>query len=181
VGGYFDIQTASTAGNWSNAPTAVQVMGPGVHRTGDIVQSVRDEDSSYATSSTSVPFDNTIPQRTEGNELMSVSITPSSAVNLLDLTSQAVLGHSNNAVMIMSLFSSSDSDAIASVVNQYLTDEVRTPSISARQVSGTTSSTTFSVRAGSQNTESIYFNGDNAAAIFGGACGSFLEVKEVFV
>lgn len=181
VGGYFDIQTSSTAGNWSNAPTAVQVMGPGIPRTGDIVQSARDEDSVYATSTTSVPFDNTIPQRTEGNELMSVSVTPSSAVNLLDFSAQAVLGHSNNAVMIMSLFSSSDSDAIATVVNQYLTDEVRTPSISARQVSGTTSSTTFSVRAGSQNTESIYFNGDNAAAVFGGACSSFLEVKEVFV
>jgi hypothetical protein len=36
--GYIEIETGATAGEWDNAPTKIQVMGPGVKRTGDIVQ-----------------------------------------------------------------------------------------------------------------------------------------------
>ena len=38
--GYIEITTGATAGEWDNAPTKIQVMGPGVKRTGDVVQKV---------------------------------------------------------------------------------------------------------------------------------------------
>jgi hypothetical protein len=36
--GYIEITTGATAGEWDNAPVKIQVMGPGIKRTGDIVQ-----------------------------------------------------------------------------------------------------------------------------------------------
>lgn len=36
--GYIEITTGVTAGEWDNAPTKIQIMGPGVKRTGDTIQ-----------------------------------------------------------------------------------------------------------------------------------------------
>ena len=38
--GYIEITTGAVAGEWDNAPTKIQVMGPGVKRTGDVIQVV---------------------------------------------------------------------------------------------------------------------------------------------
>ena len=38
--GYIEITTGAVAGEWDTPPTLIQLMGPGVHRTGDVVQTV---------------------------------------------------------------------------------------------------------------------------------------------
>lgn len=73
--GYFE-STQATAGTWATAATVLQLMGPGVPRTGDIAQT---RFASSASGSTSTAT--TMADVTNG----SISITPTSAVNLVAL------------------------------------------------------------------------------------------------
>ena len=61
---------------------------------GKILQMVYVFTGAYATGSTTIPFDDTIPQITEGNEVMTLAITPTSASSKL-LVNVDVSGASN--------------------------------------------------------------------------------------
>jgi hypothetical protein len=74
--GIIEITTGSTAGNWSSAPTKLSLYGPGVHRTGDIVQTVT------ATKTDTFSWTGTAWTDITG---LSLSITPKSAANKIDL------------------------------------------------------------------------------------------------
>ncbi len=84
--GFIEITTGATAGQWSNAPSKIQLMLPGVKRTGDLVQTVNYSNGQYATGTTPLIMSgqfNSIPQQTNGDQYMSTSITPTSALNKL--------------------------------------------------------------------------------------------------
>jgi len=50
---------------------------------GKVLQVVNVTDSAVATGTTQMPSDDTIPQNTEGNELMTLAITPTNSSNIL--------------------------------------------------------------------------------------------------
>jgi hypothetical protein len=81
--GYIDIQE-TTAGTWASAPTYTQLMGPGIKKAGDIVQVL------YASSTTATTGSAT----TNEPAVPSISITPTSAANLIKVTS---VGNTNEA------------------------------------------------------------------------------------
>ena len=60
--GYVEIQ-AGTSGAWSNSPAAVQIMGPGTPRCGDVVQVVYTQTGLSSTGTTTIPIDDTVPQQ----------------------------------------------------------------------------------------------------------------------
>jgi hypothetical protein len=180
--GYFEIQTGATAGQWSNAPTVIQVMAPGVRRTGDIVQRPVTVDRTQANGTTTIPLDNTIPQNTEGTEFSTVSITPSSALNLLRIRHNGMYRASTQVTMGITLFQDSTADAIAATtIVSDGTNSGGVAHIVHFMVAGTTSSTTFRVRAGGNSASTITYCGVAAAAIFGGVITSYTEVEEIFV
>jgi hypothetical protein len=92
--GYIEITTGATAGEWDNAPTKIQVMGPGVKRTGDVVQV---QDAIY----TDVQ-DFTQDTWTAVTSL-AISITPKSACNKVLLRTMNTLG-SGSAGLVANRF-----------------------------------------------------------------------------
>ena len=181
--GYIEITTGAVAGEWDNAPTKIQIMGVGVRRTGDIVQIVHNQTGVLATGTTIIPWDNTIPQNTEGDEYMTQAITPTSAINkfiIEHIGSYAINGAGQG--MPVALFQ--DAIAAALVVSPplgYLINAPVTISLRHLMITGTTNATTFKIRCGPMSALTVTFNGSNAGGLFGGSIASNLKVTEVFV
>jgi hypothetical protein len=133
---------------------------------------------------TAIPVDNTIPQNTEGIELMTASITPKSATNKILIQveiSGSNAGATQPAGMLIALFKDSVANAFsfraitlaASAAGQVFISYLDSPS--------TTSSITYKVRGGySLSGNGWYFNRDqNNNAIWGGVWGSSITLTEI--
>ena len=82
--------------------------------TGVPVQVVSTQTGALATGTTILPFDDTIPQNTEGDQYMSVSITPKSTTNKLLILVNAFQSHTNaNGQNGCALFQDSIANALA--------------------------------------------------------------------
>lgn len=181
--GYFE-STQTTAGTWAAEDSKVQVMGPGVRRTGQTVQTVRKLYSAVATGTTTLPIDDTIPQNTEGDEYMSVAVTPTSAINLIDISSLFNGAHSTTATSLATaLFRDSVANALAAAWAGKDANAERHTQISMfhRELAPGVSAVTYKVRAGNGTAGTTTFNGDTSARRFGGVMNSFIAVEEIFV
>lgn len=134
-----------------------------------------------ATGTTLIPFDNTIPQSTEGDQYMSLAFTPQNASSTLEI--EVLWNGSNNGAggfyMAAALFQ--DSTANALCVASTSTFQANAPiALPFRHVmtAGTTSATTFKVRAGAINVGTTTFNGFNAGQLFGGVMASRITITE---
>jgi hypothetical protein len=143
------------------------------------VQKQRTDSGTSATGTTTVPFDNTIPQNTEGTQFMTVSITPNASSNLLHIRAQGFFSPSVAAWEIMALFQDSTANALAAVAQYTTTGTGGSPlMIDWWMTAGTTSSTTFKIRAGMNTAGTTTFNGNGGNQLFGGVMNSFIEVTE---
>tara|TARA_B100000809_G_scaffold8985_1_gene8569 strand:+ start:22 stop:597 length:576 start_codon:yes stop_codon:yes gene_type:complete len=138
----------------------------------------------YATGSTTIPFDDTIPQITEGNEVMTLSITPTSATSKL-LVNVDVSGASNvQGNWTAALFRDSTANALAAAqtkqsdVNPDHLDHLHLTWVADAD---STSATTFKVRCGQTSAGDWYFNGQNASRWFGGVSNSGITITEIEV
>lgn len=171
-----------TAGTWSAAPTKVQIFGPGVPLPGQLVQSVRTDTGAFNSGSTGVPYDDTIPQNTEGVQFMSQAITPIGAANLLRVTAVSFCSNSTANHMTSSLYRDSGVNALATAAATNPTGSYIYPfPLSLVTLAGSASATTFNVRSGpdTSNGGTIYFNGQVAARKWGGVLNSFIEIMEI--
>ena len=118
---------------------------------GSIVQVVNVVTTDETTTSTTIPHDDTIPQNNEGGEMFTLAITPTSASNKL-LILVNFQGACANAYEELSvpLFQDSTANAIAGASERQATQTQSTMSVSYQHfmTAGTTSATTFKVRAG---------------------------------
>ena len=149
---------------------------------GKIVQWVYTDDDAVATGNTGVPVDNTIPQNTEGVEYMSLSITPTDSANKLIIYFNGYMT-SNNSVspLVVSLFQDSTSDALATRSHSSSGTFVMNPDLLHVMTAGTTSSTTFKIRAG-PNTGTNYtitFNGYVGSRLTGAIPHSSMIIIEI--
>lgn len=173
----------TTAGTWDAVPSTIQMMGPGVHRPGDIVQRVLGTDGTGAetTTATTMPADNTTPQNTEGVELMTQAITPVSAANVLDIRARMNLAHSAAGTLSAALFQDSTAGAlVAKATDIAAADDAETLDLHHRMLAATASSTTFKVRAGSNQAGDLMFNGVNGTQYFNGVGLSEIDIAEIF-
>jgi len=176
--GYIEITTGATAGEWDNAPTKIQLMGPGVRRTGDVVQVVHYQTGAVASGSTVMPIDDTIPQITEGDEYMTLSVAATSAINILKFEVIAnVCSNSNNGGSV-ALFNPSSADALASVQHYTGSSEYLTQTLKHSQLAGTTDAINYRVRMGGSS-GTMTFNGVGAARRGGGSYSSGITITEV--
>lgn len=132
-----------------------------------------------ATGTTIIPTDNTIPQNTEGTEFMKLPFTPSSATSTLEIEVIFNGSHSVGNFIGVALFQDSIANALSATMTYVGT---ATGSISNCQkyimTSGTTSSTTFKVRAGSGSAGTMTFNGLSGGQNYGGVMASRITIKE---
>lgn len=177
--GYFEsIQV--TAGTWASAATKIQLMGPGIKRTGDRIQMKRVADGAFTSGTTLLPKDNTTPQNTEGDQYLSVTITPTNAIHLLVVTVKAHYSHSADGRLTQSLFQDTSANALKS---SYITAQganvLSAVTLDHTMTAGTTSATSLKIRAGSAGAGTTYFNGESGAGLFNGTLDSFIEVQEI--
>ena len=178
--GYVE-HTQATAGTYATTPSKVQLWQPGMKLPGDVVQTVRNATGAVATGTTTVPVDDTIPQNTEANEFITQSITPTSSANVLRISSSFIGTHSSiNATMVSSLFQDTTANALSSsFVSETSANFGIEINVGYVMRAGTTSATTFKLRAGSDTAGTVTFNGSGGARLLGGVMGSFLEVSEI--
>ena len=177
--GYID-STQATAGTWASSPTA-QGYGPGISLPGTVIQVVGNVTGAVATGTTTVPYDDTIPQNTEGDQYLSQAITPTSAANILEIEASPILSTAagGNTSMAVSLFQDATAGALATVNSQTTASQIAANQrLLHKMVSGTTSATTFKIRGGTQTAGTTSFNGDGGARKYGGALVSNIYITE---
>lgn len=146
---------------------------------GSVVQMASVTFTAAATGSTLIPLDDTIPQNTEGDQYMTLSITPKSTTN--NLVIQVITFLSSNAAnhLMTALFQDTTANALA-VADQFMATSGGFASIPLTHVmaAGTTSSTTFKIRAGGNNANTTTFNG-SATRFFGAINKSSIIIWEI--
>jgi hypothetical protein len=155
--------------------------GGGGSSVGNVVQVVNYETGALATGSTVVPCDDTIPQNTEGDQYMSLSITPKSATNKLKIDVVWMgANDGSSGSMAVSLFQDSTANALATQSEyQVAAYDHQCIAFSFFMVAGTVSATTFKVRAGFQAAGTTSFNGYGGSRKYGGALASSITITEV--
>jgi hypothetical protein len=133
-----------------------------------------------ATGTTIMPFDDTIPQITEGAEFMTITYSPQSTTNHVMVESLAWYSHdAANAQAGMALFRDAVVNALA-VTEQYqnTATAVVQNSLMYDFVPGATTSITFRIRIGSQNAGTLTFNGQSGTRRYGGVATSYMKITE---
>ncbi len=163
--------------------TVWQAFTPTAATTSRIIQIVNTETGAVATGTTAIPADDTIPQKTEGNEYMTLAVTPTSATNKLKIDVVFFATIDVISWITVALFQDTTDNALAvSAIFANSTPIGATISLSHYMTAGTTSATTFKVRAGRSGvTGTVTFNGASAARLFGGVAASSITITEILV
>lgn len=148
---------------------------------GAVVQVVYSQDGEAATTTTTIDVDDTIPQNTEGLEVLTASITPTNVNNKLKIEVVVHLGTSiASTYHVAALFQDSTADALACMyADSSQTNGVKNLTFTHWMDAGTISSTTFKVRAGIDSAGTATFNGDGGVRQMGGNLASSITITEI--
>ena len=146
---------------------------------GAVVQVVNSITGAVATGSTTIPQDDTIPQITEGDQYMTLAITPKATTNLLKIEVCVYMANSAGTIDVVGLFQDATANALAAGTNMDANAAYLRPINFTHWMSaGTTSATTFRVRAGSDS-GTVTFNGIAGARKLGGVLASSITITEI--
>lgn len=176
--------TQPTIGDFTNAnhDHSDAAGGGTITQAGIARQVVNTQTGAVNTGTTVIPLDDTIPQNTEGDEYMTLAITPTSATNKLRIDVVANTASTATGRMTLALFQDSTANALAAT-SEYTASvgSLETLKLSHYMTSGTTSSTTFKIRIGNSDAGTTTFNGEGGARIFGGIMASSIIITEIQV
>jgi hypothetical protein len=146
------------------------------------------EYTSFSAITNALPVDNTVPLSTEGTQILSASITPSSATNRLRIRFQAFGttysgdeggGPLDGAWAIFSGSTCLAAGRVAPVVAAGVSTAVVFVG-EVEYVPGSTSAVTITVRVGPHTTTTgMFLNGSSATRLFGGVARATLVVEEI--
>lgn len=147
---------------------------------GDAKNVVEFETGAVATGTTLIPFDDTIPQNTEGDQYMSIDFVPTNVNDKLKITVVFNSANSASTQQTVALFQDSTANALAAVGDRGdSVDKGYTKTLIHYMKAGTTSLTTFKVRAGDSTGGTMTFNGVSGGRIYGGVMASSIRVEEI--
>lgn len=146
-----------------------------------VVQEVNTQTGAYQSCTTAIPHDDTIPQNTEGDEVMTLAITPTSATNKLKIEVIVNAAHTAINQWIIALFQDSTANAIAACGVNTVAAGPSQGTLVHYMTAGTTSSTTFKVRIGGNTGSTLAFNGSGGARKYGGVLASSITITEIKV
>lgn len=184
VNGNLDNANISTTAAIAGSKIADGAITHSKLAAGMVVQMVSTNFSSVATGTGIIPYDDTVPQNTEGDEYMTQVITPKASTNLLVIEVVAYLsGSAASKFLNVALFQDSTTGALAAVAHYNLTATEAEPiKLTYTMTAGTTSSTTFKIRAGADSTTSTTtFNGSSGGRKFGAIPKSNITITEIKV
>lgn len=160
------------SGSWTTAPSSVGA-------TGSIVQKVYTQTASVVTGATMIPFDNSIPQITEGDEYLSLVVAPSYTTSTLVFDAKVVGSLSVTGTVSAALFQSGVTAGLAAASETVDANQITTLSLRYLVTAGATASTTYSLRIGGSTTGTFTLNGASATGIFGGVSQSSMTIEEI--
>lgn len=144
-----------------------------------VVQAVEGTpNTTYSSITTAIPYDDSIPQSGEGGEVCTVTITPTSASSRLSIEAQ-FFGTSTGTGTVVAVFQDSTASAIAAGVLTHASDVVTNGSLRFEMAAGTTSATTFKLRAGNNGGATTYVNGSSGGRLLGGVGACRIKVTEI--
>lgn len=149
--------------------------------TSKVVKVASVQSALLATGATLIPFDDTIPQQTEGNEYLTCSITPAGATNILHIRAILHASVSVADVIHMALFRDAAANALAVSSFWEVTATGNVPLVMDFYViAGSVAATTFKLRAGPTTAgRTLTVNGVLGARKFGGALVSQMVITEI--
>lgn len=171
------IADTTTTGIWLN------MRGIVVGGTNSIIQIVEASFTAATSVTTQIPNDNTIPQNTEGTQVLTATITPTNSSNTLIIeVAFPEVSTSSTFYVAAALFQDSTADSLTT----WILNGIRTATTSVtssfyryKMAAGTTSSTTFNVRVGSSNAQTAYLNSGVGTRFYGGSEKAFIRIFEV--
>ena len=148
---------------------------------GKLLQQVNTQTGAVATGTTIFPEDDSIPQNTEGDEYMTLSITPKSATSVINIEAHVFYSNTNSTRAGTGLFKDSDADALAFTSN--FVDDLTSMSnmqVFYSETSGNTTARTYKIRCGNIQTAGTFtFNGQGGNRKFGGTVLSTIRILEI--
>lgn len=175
--------TTPSTGKFSTLEATGNATLPTIVGLTPIVQVVNTTTGAVATGTTLIVHDDTIPQNTEGDEYMTLAITPTNSSNKLMIEVVIVLSNSvSDNDLFVGLFQDSTANALAAVGDgQGIATRRVTISFKHFMTAGTTSSTTFKVRAGASSAGTTTMNGGGGNRFYGGVMSSSITITEIRV
>ena len=150
--------------------------------TGAVVQVVNVQDGAVANTTANIANDDSIPQKNEGAEFMTLAITPTNSNNKLLIEVVFFCSPQGASAICVALFQDTTAGALA--VSGHLMEQAEgTVCINFNHfmTAGTTSATTFKVRAGGHDGY-LTFNGNGQTTRqFGGRLASSITITEIAV
>nr|DAK94215.1 MAG TPA: hypothetical protein [Bacteriophage sp.] len=178
------ISTSNTALFAANQPIEFRYDGTGwvfvdISKANVILQQVRYQTSSFVSTTSTVPMDGTIPQITEGVQVMSLSVTPKYTTSRFEVKAHLNVACSAPTLLTAAIFKDSSPDAVA----------VSTIAISANDGFGEINPINSNIQFGDTNEHHIsvnfgprentgYFNGSYGTQYYGTAFVSSLIITE---
>jgi len=160
---------------------AVAIDNDGLLKLSDVIQIQYATDNAVSAAlSTNIPFDDTIPQNTEGDEVLTKAFTPKSSTSILEIVAQLHVSAAGAEHIIAALFVDTTADALSAAAEYVsVADKIIPITVRHLLVSGSTSSRTYKVRIGSA-TQDVVLNGivTGPARRLGGALVSTLRITE---
>lgn len=150
---------------------------------GKVLQVVTTKSQTVVSSASIISYESTSAiTNTQGVECLTATITPAATSNRLIVQCSFTGTSDSGSVHAIALFQDSGSNAIACCNSQTNgTDSGSTISMIWEQAAGTTSATTFKIRVGPHSSTTVYMNGRNNAAAWGGVPISTLQIWEIDV
>tara|TARA_R100001082_G_scaffold108128_1_gene82963 strand:+ start:221 stop:799 length:579 start_codon:yes stop_codon:yes gene_type:complete len=149
---------------------------------GTIIQIVNFTTGASATGTTQMVGDDTIPQNDEGDEYMTLAVTPTNSSNKLIINVRANVIHTGTAgAHYGALFQDSTANALATAwaAKNATANNPTMLVIDHYMTAGTTSETTFKFRSGISVSGTTTFNGVTGSRFFGGSFASSITITEV--
>jgi len=149
--------------------------------TGSVLQVKNVVLRTLVSTSSSIPFDNTIPQITEGAEAFTLAITPSNASSKLKISAYGMgASATNNRQLIFALFKDTTADALAVSIGGFQAAGTAEMGINLEHfmTAGTTNAITFRLRFASNNGTG-YLNGSGSEQRFGGSAATGMTIMEI--
>lgn len=164
---------------WDASASALRkVTWNSLQPAGSVLNTVQSVVSTTETITGNIPSDNTIPQQTEGTEIMTATITPKSASNKILVRAVVYISSNAGSWNTAAVFAGSGNDAIAAWLglyggydNQVVIEYLHSPA--------TSSAITYKLRVGSDSGTSYINAYAGGSARYGGVARTTLTLQEI--
>jgi hypothetical protein len=166
----------ANAGNWAISPSRIILHSFGIAVPGETISDTYNRSGAFSSGTAGFPIDDTIPQISEGAQILSQAFTPRSLFSVLEIHSQAILHPGGGFQLEMGVFRQGVNNALGAFWS-YPSIEIQ-QRVVVTDFPASVAAQTYSMRAGGQSSNTWYLNGAAGGRVFGGNMDSYLLIRE---